>query len=65
MKIIRQGIDPKTVSKEVECSNCKTLYEVKRNELKYHSDQLDGNYYSFTCSVCDATVTLGAASFLR
>lgn len=63
MKILKQGIDPKTVSKEVTCYNCDTVYEVKRAEMKYNSDQRDGGYYSFDCEICGKQVTVNEALF--
>ena len=41
---------------EHTCTNCKSeLQLVPRIDAEFHSDQRDGDYWKFTCPVCNHT----------
>lgn len=63
MKIIKQGIDPKDVTRHARCNNCTTEYEFTLRDpaLKYTSDQRDGNCYYFDCETCGRNVYVSSA----
>lgn len=46
-KIIKQGIDPKTKTFEVECIRCKTQFTYQMEDVE--SDQRDGDYVECPC----------------
>lgn len=52
MKIIKQGIDPKTLVYKGSCNNCSTEVEFDRSEGKVTYDQRDGDYISVECPTC-------------
>lgn len=52
MKIIYQGVDPKTKPMFGTCRNCKTQVEFTQDEAEYSTDyRQDANYYVI-CPVC-------------
>lgn len=64
MKLISRGVDPKTVVRNATCANCHSKYEftASDSEVKYTSDQRDGSFFSFTCTVCNQLVYASAAN---
>lgn len=52
MRIIKQGIDPKTLVFTGSCNNCHTIVEFGRDEGKVTHDQRDGDFISVACPTC-------------
>ena len=54
MKLVKRGTDPKHAVRHARCTHCKSEYEFTAadKEVRYHSDQREGSYYSFKCEVC-------------
>jgi len=51
MKIIKQGIDPKTVPLHGKCGNCKTEVEFTKEEAQQSMDR-NAILYSVPCPIC-------------
>lgn len=56
MKIIEQGALPEEKIYKVRCNNCSTLFEFKKHEAEYVSDQRDGDFLRVSCPFCKLTV---------
>jgi len=63
MKIIKQGVDPKTHVYRCTCFICETEFEFKKKEAKYNSDQRDGDYLSIDCPTCKKNCTIDVRLF--
>lgn len=63
MKLLQRGIPPQETKAEFRCLHCKSLYEAKRSEGTYHSDQREGDYVSFTCQVCRSPIHVAWSQF--
>lgn len=68
MKLIRKGpkvdsiINPKLV---ITCNNCESLFELRKNELRYAGMIRDEkgewvSFYNFDCPICDNAMTLNS-----
>jgi hypothetical protein len=53
MRIISPGQLPEEKLFKGTCSNCKTVFECKRSEGKFSSDQRDGSMLEVTCPFCN------------
>lgn len=52
MKIIEQGQIPEEKTYQCTCRNCKTVFEFKKYEARYVSDQRDGDFLTISCPIC-------------
>lgn len=54
VRIVKEGVDPKTYPIEFTCLNCGTVFETSQDEAKHVPayDQREGAYFSFDCPVC-------------
>lgn len=50
MKLIKRGIDPKTVLRHATCNKCESEYEFTLSDPEVK--QRDGDFYYFPCQVC-------------
>jgi len=60
MKLIKRGVDPKTVLRHATCNKCKSEYEFTLSdpEVKRTYDLRAGDFYSFPCQVCKNIIYL-------
>lgn len=58
MKVIKTGVDPRTIPLTGTCSTCKTQVEFLQSEGDYHTayDQRDSEYWSIPCPVCHSSI---------
>ena len=64
MKIIRRGKKPEEKKAQGTCHRCNSLVEVEASECKRHSDQREGDYYSFDCPVCKIRMSIPTEKFV-
>ena len=58
MQILYKGIPPKEVRYQSTCSNCKSVLQYRKEEVKYEGSHRNGTYYSYTCPVCESNQTV-------
>lgn len=60
MKLIKRGVDPKTVLRHATCDKCKSEYEFTLSdpEVKRTYDLRNGDSYWFQCQVCKYDIYL-------
>ncbi len=56
MKIISKGRKPEEKEYRVTCDDCDTVFEFKKREAQYVSDQRDGDALKIKCPVCNRMV---------
>ena len=57
INVIKRGVVPELEPMQVTCRKCKSVLEFVPAAVKRVFDQRDGDFYSFDCPVCNATVT--------
>jgi hypothetical protein len=69
MKTISPPIMPKVEDRiyHIGCDNkeCAAVMELGHAELKYTSDQRDGDFYQFNCPHCKGYITIGSKMLMR
>jgi len=60
IKVIVRGTPPQETIYRVNCRTCASVLEFRPSdpEIKYNSDQRDGDFYSFHCPVCEQYETV-------
>lgn len=60
MKIIKEGRLPRAKVYRAECNNCGTIFEFKKEEAQYTSDQRDGDFLTIGCPLplCSRRTTI-------
>lgn len=58
IKVIRRGVVKESIPRTTDCTICHSELEFVPSEVKRVFDQRDGDFYQFSCPVCNASVTV-------
>lgn len=65
MKIIQRGVIPEEREYQAACTICKTIFEFKRTEATYNTDERDGDYLSICCPLCFSSCTKQVHEYIQ